>query len=178
MAKKKKPLLLLLKLLAKLQSKLAKLQSMPAKLLKKLLHPLLTLLLLLAKLQPLLAKLQPLLAKLLAPLLTLLLLLLLPSNSGSRNEKTGLRAGFFRLRLCGARGSQKPSMRLWPQPGGEGLGVGDAQIALRLVLAKIEAGCHRHPRLLQQGLRKTEAVAGMRAAIGIQIKRALRRAPE
>jgi len=69
---------------------------MLAKLLKLLL-PLLTLLLLTllllpTQLQPLLAKLQPPLAL----LLTLLLLLpLLPSNSGSRNEKTGLRAGFF-----------------------------------------------------------------------------------
>ena len=79
-------------MLAKLQSLLAKLQSMPAKLLKKLLLPLLTLLLLLAKLQPLLAKLQPPLAK----LLTLLLLLLLPSNSGSRNEKPARRPVFFR----------------------------------------------------------------------------------
>ncbi|MHB1214830.1 MAG: hypothetical protein ACYCY9_07555 [Thiobacillus sp.] len=88
MAKKKKRLHLLLKLLAKLQSLLAKLQSMRAKLLKKLL-PLLTKLLLL------LAKLQPLLTLLLAPLLTLLLPLLPPSNSGFRNKKTGLRAGFF-----------------------------------------------------------------------------------
>jgi len=96
-AKKKKPLLLLLKLLAKLQSLLAKLQSMPAKLLKKLLHPLLTLLLLLAKPQPLLAKLQPLLAKLLTPLLFRLRLPLLPSNSGSRNEKPAFGPVFFRL---------------------------------------------------------------------------------
>ena len=97
MAKKKKPLRLLLKLLAKLQSKLAKLQSMPAKLLKKpLTKPLLlllTLLPLLAKLQPLLAKLHPLPAK----LLTLLPLPLPPSNSGSRNEKPAFGPVFFRL---------------------------------------------------------------------------------
>ena len=91
-------------MLAKLLSKLAKLQLMPAKLLKKLLHPLLTPPLLLAKLQPLLAKLQPLLAKLLAlplaPLLTLLLRLrlkLLPSNSWHRNEKPAFGPVFLRL---------------------------------------------------------------------------------
>jgi len=96
--KKKKLLRLLLKLLAKLQSLLAKLQSMLAKLLKKLLPklllPLLTLLLLLAKLQLLLAKLQPPLALL---LILLLRLPLLPSNSGSRNEKPAFGPVFFRL---------------------------------------------------------------------------------
>jgi hypothetical protein len=83
-------------LLAKLQPLLAKLQSMLAKLLKKLLLPLLTLTLLLLTLLLLLAKLQPLLAK----LLTLLLLPLLPhpllpSNSGSRNEKPAIWPVFF-----------------------------------------------------------------------------------
>jgi hypothetical protein len=85
-AKKKKPLRLkrlLLKLLAKPQSKLAKPQSKLAKLLKKLLHPLLTLLLLLAKQQPPLAKL-------------LTLPLKLPSNSGSRNEKPAFWPVFLR----------------------------------------------------------------------------------
>ena len=79
-------------MLAKLLSKLAKLQLMPAKLLKKLLHPLLTLLLLLAKLQPLLA---PLLMLLLFPLR--LRLKLLPSNSWHRNEKPAFGPVFLRL---------------------------------------------------------------------------------
>ncbi len=79
-------------MLAKPQLLLAKLQSMPAKLLKKLLLPLLTLLLLLAKPQPLLTPLQ-------APLLMLLLrlLLLLPSNFGLRNEKPAFWPVFLRL---------------------------------------------------------------------------------
>ncbi|MBW8327855.1 MAG: hypothetical protein K0M48_01430, partial [Thiobacillus sp.] len=81
-----------------------------------LLHPLLTLLLLLAKLQPLLAKLQPLLAKLLAPLLMLLHPLpLLPSNSGSRNEKPAFGPVFLRLQLLNERHasyfSRNPSSR-------------------------------------------------------------------
>lgn len=89
MAKKKKQLRLLLKLLAKLQSKLAKLQSKLAKLLKKLLLLLLTLL-------PLLTKLllpRPLPLALLAKLLALFLLR--PSNSGSRNEKPAIWPVFF-----------------------------------------------------------------------------------
>ena len=94
MAKKKKQLRLLLKLLAKLQSKLAKLQSKLAKLLKKLPPLLLTLLPLLVMLQLLLTKLLPLLAPL--PML-LHRLPLLPSNSGSRNEKPAFGPVFFRL---------------------------------------------------------------------------------
>jgi len=144
---------------------------MPAKLLKKLrlklLHPLPTLLLLLAKLQPPLAKLQPPLAKL--PML-LLLLLLPPSNSGPRNEKTGLRAGFFSSTFCcGTRGLCEEVVQ--PDDGfdqaRQRLGVGDAQVALRLVPAEVEAGGHRHPHLFKQDLRKVEAVVGMRATVGI-----------
>ena len=102
MAKKKKQLRLLLKLLAKLQSKLAKLQSMLAKLLKKLLPLLLMLPLLLTKLLLLLAKLPLLLVKLLT-----LLLLLLPSNSGSRNKKNRPSGRFFFA--CVSRKSTKAS---------------------------------------------------------------------
>ncbi|MHB1060756.1 MAG: hypothetical protein ACYC39_06140 [Thiobacillus sp.] len=97
---KKKKQHLLLKLLAKLQLLLAKLQSKRAKLLLKLLTKLLLLLLPLTKLPPPLAKLHPLLAKLqppLTPLLMLLRLPLLPSNSGSRNEKPAFGPVFFRL---------------------------------------------------------------------------------
>lgn len=105
MAKKKKQLRLLLKLLAKLQSKLAKLQSKLAKLLKKLLPLLLTLLPLLKKLLPLLAKLPPPLAKLLLPLL--------PSNSGSRNEKNRPTGRFFFA--CVSRKPTKSSKILRPR---------------------------------------------------------------
>jgi len=89
--KKKKLLRLLLKWLAKLQSKLAKLQSKLAKLLKKLPPLLLKLLSLRTKLLLLLAKPQP-----------LLMLLLLPSNSGDRNEKPAFWPVFFRLRFAAA----------------------------------------------------------------------------
>jgi hypothetical protein len=97
---KKKKQHLLLKLLAKLQLLLAKLQSKRATLLLKRLKKLLLLLPPLTKLLPLLAKLLLLLAKLqppLTPLLMLLRLPLLPSNSGSRNEKPAFGPVFFRL---------------------------------------------------------------------------------
>ena len=101
MVKKKKPSLLL-KLLAKPQSKPAKLQSTLAKLLKKRpkkpLPLLMTPLLLLAKLLLLLTKLPPPLAK----LLMLLLLLLPPSNYGSRNNQPAFGPVFFRLNCASA----------------------------------------------------------------------------
>ena len=143
------------KLLLTLATLPAKLPLLPAKLLT-----------LLAKPQPLLAKLP---ALLLTPRLTLLSPLpLLPSNSGSRNAKPAFGPVFFRLQFAAAclRQETVEAGHRFDQAR-ERLRVGDAKVALRLMLAKIEARGHRHAGLLQQVLRKTKAVVGVRAAIGI-----------
>ena len=129
-------------------------------LLNKLLPPLM----LLPTLLLLLAKLLLLLAKLLTPLLKLLL----PSNSGSRNAKPAFGPVFFRPQFAAAGLRQEPveAGHRFDQAR-ERLGVGDPQVALRLMRAKIETRGYRHAGLLQQVLRKTKAVVGVRAAIGI-----------
>lgn len=110
-------------MLAKLQLLLAKLQSKRAKLLLKRLKKLHLLLLLLTKLLPLLAKLHPLLAKLQPPLTLLLKLLrlpLLPSNSGSRNEKPAFGPVFFRLYVASIDKiieNSTPSRGVWKNAG-------------------------------------------------------------
>jgi hypothetical protein len=156
-AKKKKPLLPPKRLLLKRRLRLRKLQLLLLPL--TLLLPLLTLLLL--RLTPLLLRLTLLLLRL-TPLL-----LPLPSNSGIRNEKPAFGPVFFRLRFAASFLQKRiqPGNRL-DQPR-ERLGIGHAQIALRLVLAKIEAGGHRDPGLIEQGLRKLKAVFGMGLAVGV-----------
>ena len=170
MVKKKKPSPLL-KLLAKPQSKPAKLQLTLAKLLKKLPKkqlPLLTKLLLLpAKLPLLLAKLPMPLAKL--PML--LLLLLPPSNYGSRNNQPAFGPVFFRLNESASEKSVEPCDSFgkpWQR-----LRVGKAKKTLGPMLTKIQAGGDRDPDFLQQRLREHVAVVGMGAAVGVEIERAL-----
>ncbi len=129
-------------------------------------------LLLLAKLLTLLAKLQLLLAKLPALRLTLLSRLRLPlppSNSGSRNAKPAFGPVFFRLQFPGSVCSGYESVEACHRfdQARKRLGVGDAQVALRLMRAKIDARRERHAGLFQQVLRKAKAVVGVRAAIGI-----------